>query len=154
MLGSRMQETLTPGDFPEPVLIEGEETNRRNAARVIYCDLHEINEEDLLDEDFFVDTASFELLPNISDVAAGRAPKLPTSEKNQPKKSNFKKTLKRVLASFSLKSNRGYIVDSGVSFHLIAENSLTNKKRATIREIDVAIPITTANGEVKVTHQC
>ena len=58
------------------------------------------------------------------------------------------------MAIFTHKSNRGYIVDSGASFHLLTESSLTKKERATIREIAVAIPITTANGEVIVTHQC
>ena len=70
-----------PGDLPEPDLLEGEEANRRNAARVMYCDLHEIYEEDLLDEDVFADPASFEFLPNVSDVAAGRDVQPPTSEK-------------------------------------------------------------------------
>ena len=71
----------------------------RQDAKDMYCELHETNTEDVVDEDFFVDPISFKLLPNVSDVAAGRDVQPPTSKKNKPKKSN-PRTLKRVVASF------------------------------------------------------
>ena len=112
---------------------------------------------DLPDEDSFADPGLFEVpsnLQNVSDVHSGRDASNPTSEENKRQKSIIKRNRKRVVGSFSHKSNRGYIVDSGTSFHLVTENSLSKKQRASIREIDVANPIITANGEVVITHQC
>ena len=68
------------------------------------------------------------------------------------KKSSLRKP--RAIASFRHRGQRRCIVDSGASFHLVAENSLAAKERATIVDMDEAIPITTTNGEVEVTQQC
>ena len=54
------------------------EVSRQN-AKDMYCEVHGTTAEDVLDEDFFRDPTSFGLLPNVSDVAAGRDVQPPTS---------------------------------------------------------------------------
>ena len=49
---------------------------------------------------------------------------------------------------------RRYIVDSGASFHLVDPRTLTKKEQETIEDIEVPIPLETANGEVVVTQRC
>ena len=49
---------------------------------------------------------------------------------------------------------RRYIVDSGASFHLVDPRTLTKKEHSTIEDIEVPIPIETANGEVTVSQRC
>ena len=49
---------------------------------------------------------------------------------------------------------RRYIVDSGASFHLVDPRTLTKKEQLTIEDIEVPIPIETANGEVTVSQRC
>ena len=50
-------------------------------------------------------------------------------------------------------ADRSYIVDSGASFHLVASSTLSKKEKATMKYVGRPIPITTANGEVKVHAQ-
>ena len=49
---------------------------------------------------------------------------------------------------------RRYIVDSGASFHLVDPRTLTRKEQQKVEDIEVPIPIETANGEVAVTQRC
>ncbi len=49
---------------------------------------------------------------------------------------------------------RRYIVDSGASFHLVDPRTLSKKEHSTIEDIEVPIPIETANGEVTVSQRC
>jgi hypothetical protein len=51
-------------------------------------------------------------------------------------------------------STREFIVDSGASFHLVSEDSLTPEEEATKVELDHPIEVQTANGDVNITHKC
>ena len=78
-----------PGDFPEPDEIEHFEEWYRREAKRDYKELNNIQGDDLPDEDFFVDTGSFEVPSNLgngSDVISGRDASNPTPEENKPKK--------------------------------------------------------------------
>ena len=50
-------------------------------------------------------------------------------------------------------AGRNYIIDSGASFHLVASGTLSKEEKATMKYVGKPIPITTANGEVKVHAQ-
>ena len=66
------------------------------------------------------------------------------------KPTNFAASEKRFLTGHT----RHYIVDSGASFHLVSEDTLSTKEIATKVELDAAIEVSTANGEVEITHKC
>ena len=57
----------------------------------------------------------------------------------------------RTLVTFTDK--REYIVDSGASFHFTGRNLLIPKEEKTIRRMQQPTDITTANGEIEVTHE-
>jgi hypothetical protein len=60
----------------------------------------------------------------------------------------------RTIMSFSESDTyRNYIVDSGASFHLVSLDSLNAKEQATMKSDGKPIPITTANGEIKIQKQ-
>ena len=113
------------GDLDEIAWYEGQ---AQSAAHKLFKHIHSL--EELNDEDFFV-------VNPVPKVTAGGD-------------STLKSSLKRVLASGQDQySDRQYIVDSGVSFHLVAADSLTPKEKGTLVKV-TAIPITTANGEIVV----
>ena len=71
-----------PGDFIKPDGIEHFEEWSRRQAKIAYKELHNIQGDDMLDEDFFVDPGLFEVpsnLENVSDVNSGRDASHPTS---------------------------------------------------------------------------
>ena len=51
-------------------------------------------------------------------------------------------------------NTREYIVDSGASFHLVSEDSLTPKELSSKVELEEPIEVQTANGDVVITHKC
>ena len=49
---------------------------------------------------------------------------------------------------FNSQKRRLYLVDTGASTHLVDENSLTEKEKATKRKMEYPVPMATANGDV------
>jgi hypothetical protein len=48
---------------------------------------------------------------------------------------------------------REYLVDSGAAFHIVNKSLLTNEELRTVRKLDSAVKLQTANGIIAATHQ-
>jgi hypothetical protein len=90
-----------------------------------------------------------------SGITFSKTP-LSKSQKIKRRKKSQKDT-ERILITFSdsggLVGARKYILDSGASFHLVDDDTLTPKEKATI-ETCKSITLETANGEVVVNRRC
>ena len=103
-----------------------------NKAYKLYREAHSIKGQ-LTDEEFFVENAGGDPQPTIASTFESKYGELPEG-----------------LDAFA---GRNYIIDSGASFHLVASGTLSREEKATMKYVGRPIPITTANGEVKVHAQ-